>query len=691
MYALLGLVLVGLRVVLQLSLNNSSHVTATHVVYFDTAAYGTALSMHDHPELFARDPLFGNSRFADAMWSSSYLYLSALRSLMSYTEGDWVFAYQLYPLACFLVMFLFVWYASSFLIKEPLARLAMAFLATLPGGFAVTSSTWGVPVSPFRGMEMTYQPTPVIPETIFNVFSPLLVVALLIATTNHTQRGNMRSAAWLVVCGCLAGSTLFWAHSVSAVAFIQLASLVLLILGVKKQLPLSSVFYFVMGALGFVLVRMAYSEGVGWELDDIGARIVMNAGRGCMVFPWGALNVEGTCTAIGLATYIPLTLWLLWKFTLDARPNKRVDVSLIMLQGLYCCLAMRFGGVPVLVASYYAIKGYRGRLAIEERTLLVALCAANVLGPPQQFIFSLLWDTGWLNPLTGVIYEMARFQNFAMPILMLLVVRAAWQLSERAGPAPLRAFSFLTLVGLCATMLLTLHPVCDVASGVTLIFLGRLLINTQEGCSDSPTNRRAATRPILIAGAMSIVIFGMGFGELTQRQYFSVTSILHTLALKGFLDTGGKVDASEYRFEPGYREQIDKSFLEVTLWAKRNTPTDALFHLRTRDSAFRPLAQRALLVGLTDVSAGAYGGPIVHELLRLSAYTDIHRPPEGQLCILSDVGTDYFVTLKEERVVPCLRQGSVVVADLVFKNQVYAIYKITKSTASVSTSLPQPE
>jgi hypothetical protein len=190
---------------------------------------------------------------------------------------------------------------------------------------------------------------------------------------------------------------------------------------------------------------------------------------------------------------------------------------------------------------------------------------------------------------------------------------------------------------------------------------------------------------------MSIVIFGMGFGELTQRQYFSVTSILHTLALKGFLDTGGKVDASEYRFEPGYREQIDKSFLEVTLWAKRNTPTDALFHLRTRDSAFRPLAQRALLVGLTDVSAGAYGGPIVHELLRLSAYTDIHRPPEGQLCILSDVGTDYFVTLKEERVVPCLRQGSVVVADLVFKNQVYAIYKITKSTASVSTSLPQPE
>ena len=686
-WGLLCLILVGLRVALQLAFNNTSQLSATHVTSCDIAAYGTALLKHDNPDLFTRDPLFGHARFADSMWSSSYLYLTVLRWLMRYTEGDWLAAYHLYALVCIPVMFLFVWYASSFLLKEPLPRLAIAFLATLPAGFTVTASTWGVPVSFFRGMEMDYRPTPVIPETIFNVFSPLLAIAIFLATTAFRQKHTLRAAVALVGCGCLAGSSLFWAHSVSAVAFIQLSSFVLLIFALKKQQSLSSLGYFLTGTLGFVLVRMTLAEGVGWELDDVSAHLVMKAGRTSMVFPWGAPHFESVFSAIGLATYISLTLWLLWKFRLDCPSNKMIDVSLIMVQGLYGCVAMRFGIAPLLVAVYYAMRGYRGHLSTVERALFVALCAANVVGLPQQFIFSLLWETGWINPLTGVMYEMARFQNFAVPILLLLVVRAAWQLSENAGPSPLREISFFTLIALCAAMLVALLPLYESLCGVCLLLFGRFLINREQVCTGSATSQQENSQSIFLAAGITILVVGMGFADIAHRRHLSVTSILSILYGQRVL-AQTDVQTATYKVNKDFLEEIDRSFIEVTRWANRYTPTDSLFHLVTRDTAFRPLAQRSLLVGHPDASAGVYGGGIVHELARLSKDTDLSQPPEGRLCILNHVGTNYLVTLKEDPVTPCPLKEGVVVAEPVFKNQVFVVYKIAKNTASVSISLP---
>jgi hypothetical protein len=672
-------------VALQLALNDTSQLSATHVTSFDIAAYGTALLKHDNPDLFTRDPLFGNARFADSMWSSSYLYLTVLRWLMRYTEGDWLAAYHLYALVCIPVMFLIVWYASSLLLKESLPRLAIAFLATLPAGFTVTASIWGVPVGFFRGMD--YHPTPVIPETIFNVFSPLLAIAIFLATTAFSRKQTLRAAVALVGCGCLAGSSLFWAHSVSAVAFLQLSALVILIFGLKKQQPLISLFYFLTGALGFVLVRMMLAEGVAWELDDVSANVVMKAGRTYMVFPWAATRFESVFRAIGLSTYISLTVWLLWKFTLNFSGNKKIEVSLIMVQGLYGCVAMSFGSVPLLVAVYYAMRGYRGHLSPVERALFVALCAANLVGPPQQFIFSLLWETGWINSLTGVIFEMARFQNFTVPILLLLVVRAAWQLSENAGPSPLREFSFLTLIALCAAMLVALRPLYESLCGVSLLLFGRFLINRNHVCTASATSHRENSQSIFLAAGITILVVWIGFADIAHRRHLSVTSILSFLYGQRVL-AQTDVQTKTYKVNKDFLEEIDRSFIEVTRWANRYTPTDSLFHLVTRDTAFRPLAQRSLLVGHTDASAGVYAGGIVLELARLSQDTDGSQPPAGLLCVLSDVGTNYLVTLKEDPVLPCPQEGGFVIAVPVFKNQMYVVYKITKNTPSAPTSLP---
>src|SRR5258708_8736511 len=65
------------------------------VLYWDTSAYATALTQHNLPSALSKDTIYGNHKFADSMWASSFIYLAMLDFLHTLSGGDIVLAYNL--------------------------------------------------------------------------------------------------------------------------------------------------------------------------------------------------------------------------------------------------------------------------------------------------------------------------------------------------------------------------------------------------------------------------------------------------------------------------------------------------------------------------------------------------------------------------------------------------------------------
>ncbi len=657
----------------------------TLLLFWDNVSYSVSLLQRLDPQLFSRDSIYANGIFPNSIWLSSYIYMKGLQFFYSLSNENWVMAFSLYHLLLMIPYFLFLMLLMQKILSDRLLAVFMAILAFFPVYFTFTNAIWGMPG--FSGARNSIVPEQLLPEALYTVFTPLFVWLIYKFWFFPGAKQQRVRWWWIVGIGALLGASLFLLHSVSGIAAIEIVGVLAILQALRRKLPWSTVAFFTLGAFPLFALRLfGGGSGVPTNLSSLDSQVVMDFGQTFMIFPWRnvwniqikslSFDVRPAIVIAFFAFYHVVSGLTLW--SLRTARKRRVDAKLwfLTIQAVYAVLFMSAGYLPIVVLLYGIVCVVKREEHELDQGLLFALIICLWVGPIQQTLLYFVWRLTGNTALTGLIFEMARFQHFAFLPLYLLFGRALWHFTSFAAGHWSRYVYIVSGVLLAyfnlnvkITVTEPFHPVAI----ALLVYICVLIyyLNRQDKAT-----ALVFVKPALLLWMICGIAAGL-FGWYTEQEKSANPS---SYSAKLAATTNPNLQLDYLITDAKSAHEYETAYLAVTGWAKTNTRKDNLFFLTTFDANFRTLAQRSLLIGYTDTTLPIYSG--LHsgnfKILYDEALQKI-QIPEQLACFAGTRGVDYLVTLVMEKVQPCVEGSVYYTPQLVFQNQWFTVYQLGKA------------
>jgi hypothetical protein len=360
-----------------------------------------------------------------------------------------------------------------------------------------------------------------------------------------------------------------------------------------------------------------------------------------------------------------------------------------------------------------------------DRELLLAFVVMNLVGPLQQILLLLFWRTTGFNALSGIIYELARFEVFAfLPFYLLLgqVIKEFTGYIVKPGIRILVITLFCILLylnlGYQVTIFLPLRfeQILLLTYVLLLVHFKFLYMTSHAALLGSRLTKASyimavgmigiglisslwfyalkisTDKPIFLVMACAGLI-ALGYVQAFNRLRFAMTtafSIVIVLTLVRVLPRYPVLNLSRNFVQlrsalghpPSESEayKTDQAFFEVTTWLKENTPKSSLLHSISFESSFRYFTERSLLIGYMDNTIAIYSGKLPIEIDQL--YQEAQRAftsPTQFSCFVGQNRVDYVISEGDITYADCTSQETRYTLKQVYKNDFYTVYKLTTS------------
>ena len=678
---LLASLLAAMFILIQVIVTFTQRSRPPLILFWDTVTYTVSLLQRLDPQLFRRDTIFANGTFPESIWLSSYLFMRGLRFSYELTKGDWVLTFNILRLLMSIPFFGFLWLFFRAILKNPLLSVGIAIIAFFPAYFTFTNSFWGMPGTVYvRGETL---PEALVPEVLYTALSPLLAWMIFKFWFAPGSRQERIRPLIIAAIGITLGLSMYLIHTLNAIAVIEVVGLIALFQFLRRKLPFWTILVFAISAAPLFIIRLFNGAGLTGRLDAIDAQAIMSFGQTYMIFPWTnrwplnstslSFDPHPPLVLAFFALYWSVTLLTLWSLRTAQRRKRQAKVWFVIIQVLYGFLFTSAGYLPLVLLVYGIFRIVRDEEDDLDRTLLLVLIIAQLVGPMQQTLLYFVWQATNAYSLTGIIFEMARIQKFAFLPFYALLGRALWRFTSHLGETFLR-YSMIGVVVLLALFNLNisvslLHPI-TLACGALLVFTFAL-VAFASGSNPAPLSSRS--RLVLGTFAIGCLVAGFVNFQALQVSIENVGSYSNRLTL----DENPDIDPAILIARNSSGHSYDDAYVAAADWAKANTPKDSLFYLTTRDSNFRSLASRSLLLGYTDLPLTIYSRLRSTDILKLTAEIDqAARYPASFACVLSAKGVDYVLTLIDKPLEPCMNGTQSSTPQAEYKNTWFIIYRL---------------
>jgi hypothetical protein len=625
----------------------------------DIPHYAAILVSAETGVSFARDPIFAGR--TALVWRAAVAYMGMFKALYVLARGDFSAAILLFQIVLLVVYFpAMVLFLRSFGASLPVA-IGVAAISAVSSSFLVTGTRWGIL-------------TPPVPLVMCTAVAPLIGLLGL----RFLSRSSVLAATLLCV-------PLVLINPATGLALIELALLLALVAVVRRLLSWKLF-------AGLVVTAAAWTIAAQWNIKAGSARfsladaaeMIRYGQDNVMVFPFRGATAAG---AIGVA----LALHALLTFVFYLLRSRRFFLSaLIVLQALYATFFLRAGWLALLPAAVAVDAIRRDRFEGVDRWLWCALGIAIAIGPLQQVALLAIWQRTQAAGLTALVFEGARFLQFAYLVLYVSVARAVDSMARSFNAGWLRVV-VVTFICLVAWLNLDLSPfslrVGTLAiAAIAAMWLTRDVWLQWFGGEAVTSPYRAVTALVFGAGVCAVTLLALfrldllsfrvplaagacaalvivAFGEARRddRAFIAACALAAFIggpwmllllrepvrARSGVVhDSLGfalKLSRAE-RNRPPAAAPCESDFKRMTDAVRAQTPPTAVFHLMTFDRSFRPFARRAMLPVSDEWLIPIYDGAPVGRLRQESAALwSARNDPAMSKALAAGLGADYVV------------------------------------------------
>jgi|GEM_PF-4881128 len=694
----------------------SYDVPRASILEADFASYATSSAQYVNRDLYASDTIFYDGIYLDVFLKNTPVYMLGLVFLDQLVDPI-DYAFDLFNVFAYILLLTGMTTLLNELVVSRWVALAVAvFSSSVVSVLFTTSQHWGIVVD-----------TPLIPSALYLAFSPWLAFVVY----RYWWNAEAFKPSYIFLCGLFVGLLFSLVHGIG-MASLQLIVALSLYLWWRGKISFSSLIWFGVGGVLGMLPRFRPTNGSGIASETFSWESASATLNHSMVFPWANVRsialasedfidlrplgyqvyADGRIELIFLIIYLFLSLFAIFMIW---RSGKGWGFFL-SLQAIYQIILLNIGGIPLIIAAYFWRRIRNNSFSVTDEVLLTGLFVTGLLGPLQQVVGYYVITTFEIASLTGVVFEIFRF---SILIYLFLYIALARAIEQKTIPVPslfwriviIAVILFATYISLAGMFLYNIH-----LDGIAAFALCIALAFWQP--------KQPIVLPswhlVTVAGLISVL--GVQF-YLSSRGAESITLLVATLltcATVAWLVFQPRlrmalllVPIFWYAFLPNvyiknnsgfelkYREfsQLERNefdnysiekynldvtpeFLEMTEWVKAETPIDSLFHLVTRNRAFRYYAERSLLTGLGDWSYGVYVNQ--NNLLEMEQEFSTYVSPWNSVVLAQKYATDYLIlTGRDSQSNP----GELFPGDLVFRNAEYAIYDLGMMAVS---DLPQP-
>jgi hypothetical protein len=713
--------------------NHASYVVS------DQAVYVIAMIQADDPTAFEKDIVYGNGIHQAALWGNAWVYLRILDALHDLTGKDIELTIRLYAVlveAIYLPgMFLFL--RAVLPHPQPLSQrargenilwdipaLALAFLSLTPSTLSVTGSVWGslgnwlvpfmlytafIPWLAWLVVKYWFTSPPSRwrvskgeGESIETRETPSLAKERQSPPKLPTAAGE-GSGVRLFAIGLLYGLLFSQLHGISGLGFTELTIGVALVQILRGRLKPHSLILFLLAFALTASPRFIGDDIAGIPAGSVsmgGARAIIDWGRTGLVYPWGDpwrlqrfsgidFDTMTTLMTIFLGGHLLLTLGLaglIWRADRHIRPyhqrgRKIWETLFVLVQVIAMLLLVSTGWLPLLILVYSWWRIWNDRADEWDRVLFIALALALLAGPAQQIIVYAIWRETESLPLTGLLFELARFTHFVYLPYYALLGRMVWAFTS---PIPPRQMVGDDLRIPTAQGAYPDAPLLELVRYILILAL-LTLIGLNLGVEPYPLSETVSLGSWLVLMAIGIWLvrrFWMPPLLTMRHKLLYAIPILLTLIAAGVWLRGQQPESESnpYGINPAYRE--------VTAWIQENTPQGSLFHTVYSDSGFRYYAHRPIIMGSEERHYGLYAGvdPLYLDGLRSTLYENTFDA-QAVMDVLVKLDVDYLLNRTDPAAPQFIGQADA----LVYQNELYAVYDVKKLPAEQTPLALYPE
>jgi hypothetical protein len=630
----------------------------------DLPNYATMMLQAENPQLYSRDPIFGDGTLTQLMQSSSYLYMRFFQWIYHLAGSNISAIMALLQITPGVLSILTFYWALSLLKQEKWLTLMCA----------VGASLW---------LLLVYSDG--IPSIYYFAFLPLFL-GLLWKFLLEPSLNNRPVVLWRVVLiGMMIGISPLLLNSVNGLAFNLLTLAIVTVQLLAGRMRLMSYAALLLGLiplLGFVATSGTGGANV-LQTYEAAQHLLDKLPRYNLVVGWkSSFLIRGDFFVlddkISWVFYLPLTalitglsLWLYWGRQ-STRGTKILYITLCWL-----LWSWTLGNAGIVLYAYFLNRFWHQREENLDYILITGLNLGVLIGPVLMWLSLGFWDVSHWLTLAFILLQMFRFQYLTFFIALVALLLMFQNLTEKIrDPFAQRLIQLLLIITLVVQP--REGPEISVQLLVFLGFTGVLMAmsNKQRFYFTRPllpkiTGRRLLTRlPLLIVVflGVSVLAFLLTWGSQWNWNASIDTNI-------NYLVTVGQRNEA-------LQDQIEVDYYDMTDWLRTNTPVDSLVHFHQnifdRSGFFRFLSQRSMLFTWLDAYEGQFN-PHVAEYSR-QITTDVERIPVfliGLLAAKYDV--DYLVISRYyPGPLPVWVDGKMHIPEVVHANSTYNIYQINR-------------